>query len=161
MESITNISLFLPSVPQNMDEKVLTELLQEQCHIGVIDYIEILEELCLYPETNYTAFVYFQSWYPTLGNKQLQEDLEQIGVIQIPITNGEQKYMYAFRNTYCIPQLKNNPKREEELEEKIEKEMMETMEIMGKESFDFVDASYATYLETELYHKSLEPISLQ
>jgi hypothetical protein len=177
MEAIRNISLYIPDIYSVLDERELIRILQEKCHLGVISHIEMLENLIINlenpKETKYTAFVYFQHWYPTLGNIIIQDKLELGESISIPLKfNSSEKFVYAYKNNFSLPvpysedleeskkveeqaQLCEN-KLEEELEEELEKQdSVKSMEedlsnIIGEESFDLVDAEYAACLERQI-----------
>jgi hypothetical protein len=188
MESIQNISIYIPDVPSSLNKKDLMVILQEKCHLGAVKYIEILENLCVNlenpNETNCTAFVYFQYWYSTLGNAMIQEQLEKGESITIPSYLNTVLNMCAYKNNFSIPMSyleeleeeeqserdeKNGfiseEKRQEEngdklWEEEIEEELSR---IMGEESFDLVDVEYVTCLEKQLrcLLSSISPITPQ
>jgi len=188
--SVQNISLYIPRIQSPMTENDLVKLLQETCHIGEIENIELFEDLLITPEQTSSAFVYFQHWYPTLGNQCLQVELMKTGKFLIPI-DGD-RVLNVFKNEYFltpsvgsdeedsdqeIEEILEMEKEGEEVEinereimeeqaemefEQYYQEMEEVMRLMGEESFDLVSADYASRLETQLgaLISSTAPISV-
>ena len=98
--SVQNISLYIPHIRAPISENDLMKLLQETCHIGEIENIEIFEDLLITPEQTSSAFVYFQHWYPTLGNQCLQVELMNTGKILIPL--DADRVLNVFKNDYFL-----------------------------------------------------------
>ena len=98
--SVQNISLYIPHIRAPISENDLMKLLQETCHIGEIENIEIFEDLFITPEQTSSAFVYFQHWYPTLGNQCLQVELMNTGKILIPL--DADRVLNVFKNDYFL-----------------------------------------------------------
>jgi hypothetical protein len=194
METIRNISLSIPDIYSALSKKELIWILQEKCHLGIVSQVEMIENLILNlespTETNHAAFVYFQYWYPTLGNVIIQDKLELGESIAIPLnSNTPELFAHAYKNNFSLPvsdfeELEESKNVEEqsqlyenkivkELEERLEEELEEqdnlkSMEeelsnIIGEESFDLVDADYAACLERQLSSilYSTAPITLQ
>ena len=180
MNSMKNISLYLPNVKSSITKNNLRYLLKDICHLGEIENIEMIEHLYIIPENTSSAFVYFKYWFPTLGNSLLQEKLETGGTISIPYAfqmNGstENGELIIYKNKYNVTPSISSDEDEEEIEEEEnlqkrindqEKEVMEfieeeeniyyqemedAIELMGNESFEFVSSDYASRLETELF----------
>lgn len=116
-----NISLFFPQIEASITKEDLVCLLQEKCHLGEIENIELFEELCVTSSSHYSAFVYFQSWYPTLGNQMIQEQLETTGQIKIPFGFDSDAssvyYLHAHKNYYTIPSYISSEEEETEEEQ--------------------------------------------
>ena len=161
-----------------MTENDLAKLLQETCHLGVIENIEMFEDLLIAPEQTSYAFVYFQHWYPTLGNQCLQVEFMKTGKFPIPL--DADRVLTVYPNQYFLTPSVSSEEAESEVESEAEsemenggeeldinereimeeqeeilfeqyyQEMEEVMRLMGEESFDLVSADYASRLETQL-----------
>jgi hypothetical protein len=107
MNSLQNISLCIPEASSSLSKKELLDILQDKCHLGVVEHIEILENLCINlenpNESNRVAFVYFHYWYPTLGNAIIQEQLEEGKSVPIPSYLNTVLNMCMYKNNYSIP----------------------------------------------------------
>ena len=115
---IQNMSLYIPQIRSPMTENDLVNLLQETCHIGEIENIEMFEDLVITPEQTSTAFVYFKFWYPTLGNQSLQEDLMKTGKILIPLDAN--RVLTVYQNQYFLtPSVSSDDDSEAEEEEPV------------------------------------------
>jgi hypothetical protein len=176
MNTMKNISLYLPQINGSITKNNLRYLLKDICHLGEIENIEMIEHLYITPENTCSAFVYFKYWFPTLGNALLQEKLET-GTVSIPYAfqikdateNGE---LIVYKNKYNVtPSISSD--EEEELQERelmefidnqeeeiYYQEMEDAIELMGNESFEFVSSDYASRLETELFlmNRSKTPV---
>jgi hypothetical protein len=179
METIRNISLSIPDIYSALSKKELIWILQEKCHLGVISHVEMIENLILNlespTETNHMAFVYFQYWYPTLGNVIIQDKLEMGESIAIPLNSKTPELLaHAYKNNFSLPvfeleepeeepihhyesklEEEDEVEQEEEMEQEVEQEVMKSIEeelsnLIGEESFDLVDAEYASCLERQL-----------
>ena len=176
--SVQNISLYIPRIRAPMTENDLAKLLQETCHLGEIENIEMFEDLLIAPEQTSYAFVYFQHWYPTLGNQCLQVELMKTGKFPIPL--DADRVLTVYPNQYFLTPSVSSEEAESEVESEAEsemenggeevdinereimeeqeeirfeqyyQEMEEVMRLMGEESFDLVSADYASRLETQL-----------
>jgi hypothetical protein len=118
MNSMQNISLCIPEVSSYLNKKELLDILQDKCHLGVVEHIEILENLCINlekpNESNRVAFVYFHHWYPTLGNTMIQEQLEEGKSVPIPSYLNTALNMCLHKNNYSIPMYSLDDFEEEE-----------------------------------------------
>jgi len=127
---VQNISLYIPHIRAPMTENDLANLLQETCHLGEIENIEMFEDLLITPEKTSSAFVYFQHWYPTLGNQCLQVELMNTGKFLIPL-DGE-RVLNAFKNDYFLtPSMYSDEEEdsETEMENREEEEAVEFLEM--------------------------------
>jgi hypothetical protein len=166
-----------------MTENDLAKLLQETCHLGEIENIEMFEDLLIAPEQTSYAFVYFQHWYPTLGNQCLQVELMKTGKFLIPL--DADRVLTVYPNQYFLTPSVSSEEAESEAESEAEnggeeldinireimeeqeeilfeqyyQEMEEVMQLMGEESFDLVSADYASRLETQLGALRNVPVS--
>jgi hypothetical protein len=123
--SVQNISLYIPHIQSPITENDLVKLLQETCHLGEIENIEMFEDLLITPEQTISAFVYFQFWYPTLGNQCLQVELMNTGKILIPL-DGD-RVLNVFKNDYFLtPSVcSEEAESETEMKERVVEEFME------------------------------------
>ena len=118
--SVQNISLYIPRIRAPMTENDLAKLLQETCHLGEIENIEMFEDLLIAPEQTSYAFVYFQHWYPTLGNQCLQVELMKTGKFLIPL--DADRVLTVYPNQYFLTPSVSSEEAESEVESEAESE---------------------------------------
>ena len=165
--SVQNISLYIPQIRAPMTENDLVKLLQETCHIGEIENIEMFEDLVITPEQTSSAFVYFQFWYPTLGNQCLQVELMKTGKFLIPLDADH--VLNVYKNEYFLtPSIGSDEEEDSEtemetkMETKMETEIEEILE-MEKEEED-VEINEQEILEEqaemefEQYYQEMEEV---
>lgn len=162
--SVQNISLYIPHIRAPISENDLMKLLQETCHIGEIENIEIFEDLLITPEQTSSAFVYFQHWYPTLGNQCLQVELMNTGKILIPL--DADRVLNVFKNDYFLTPsvcsddeedseiVMENREEERDVEEFLEMEKeVEEVDINEREIME-----EQSEIEFEQYYQEMEEV---
>ena len=71
---IDNLNLYIPHARDDVSKEQMRENLSRFGKIKVIDFVAKLDK----NNRNYnSAYVYFDSWYPTTENKQIQAQIKQ------------------------------------------------------------------------------------
>jgi len=160
--SVQNISLYIPRIRAPMTENDLAKLLQETCHLGVIENIEMFEDLLIAPEQTSYAFVYFQHWYPTLGNQCLQVELMKTGKFLIPL--DADRVLTVYPNQYFLTPSVSSEEAESEAESEAELESESEAESEMENGGEEVDINEREIMEEqeeirfEQYYQEMEEV---
>ena len=163
--SVQNMSLYIPHIRAPMTENDLVKLLQNTCHLGEIENIEMFEDLLITPEQTSSAFVYFQHWYPTLGNQCLQEELMKLGKILIPL--DADRVLNVYKNDYfltpsvCSEEAESEAESDTEMKEGAVEEFLEIEMENGGEDMNINEREIMEEQEEilfEQYYQEMEEV---
>lgn len=156
-----SLSLYIPHVFENISEKKMKEVFEDQ-GLGKVKNIDFIEKMDKNGKIYKTAFVHFDCWYDSIITRNFQERIknpnkearivyndpwfwvcfENKGKKQVPGERKERINLHEFSNIF--EEEKNEVKLDQKTEDNFERELLEEFDC--NENYDMI-----------LYQKKEEP----
>jgi hypothetical protein len=171
----TNMSLYIPHVFENITKEDITHVF-EMLRIGKVCNIDFVTKMTNNKVYN-GAYIHFEYWYNNIANINLQEKIRNpdkearivyddpwfwliLGNTGSKNVVGERKKCINLDNN--VPKIDQDIQNMEEIDDYLEycefeheQELMED-DVYENPSFDYVDSTYASMLETQIYKLRME-----
>lgn len=151
-----SLSLYIPHVFENISEKKIMKVFEDQC-LGKVKNVDLIEKMDKNGKIYKTAFVHFDYWYDSIITRNFQERIknpnkearvvyhdpwfwvcfENKGKKQIPGERKERINLHDFSNIF--EEEKNDLKIDQETEDIFERELLEEFDCSSTTSFDIME----------------------